>query len=51
MSSTKRFSRLLLKALITLKALSSSSHSLYAASRALDKTEKIVAELKRFTKN
>jgi len=51
MTSAKSLSRLLIKALIALKSLSSSSPSLYAASVALIKTEKIFAEIKRFTKN
>ena len=51
MTNTNSFSRLLLKALIAFKSLSSSSPSLNDASTALIKTEKCVAEMKRFTKN
>ena len=46
---TNSLSRLLLKALIAFKSLSSSSPSLYAASDALIRSEKLVAEIKRFT--
>ena len=50
-TNTKSLSSLFLKALIAFKQLSSPSQSLYAASEALIQTEKVVAEMKRFTKN
>jgi len=51
MTNTKSLSSLLLKALIAFKQLFSPSQSLYAPSKALIRTEKTVAEMKRFTKN